>query len=258
MVTGPLDERVRDRIVAETRGNPLALLELPRRLTPAELAGGFGLSDGPRRCRSGSSRASGPACAAAALDAAFASRRRDRAAGGSGVGVAGGRGARHRAGRGCAGRRRGTRRFRRAGALRSSARAFGGKARGSAGGAAARSPGAGRSHRCRHRPRSPRLAPRARDGRARRGRRRRARALGRPSAGARRAGGGGGISRARRRTHARSEAPGTACAPRRKGQAPGRRRTTRRCGCWRSPRQDPWTSSSKRAPSCCTRRSPSR
>ena len=38
-----LDERVRDRIVAETRGNPLALLELPRGLTPTELAGGFGL-----------------------------------------------------------------------------------------------------------------------------------------------------------------------------------------------------------------------
>ena len=41
----PLDARVRDRIVAETRGNPLALLELPRGLTPAELAGGFGLPD---------------------------------------------------------------------------------------------------------------------------------------------------------------------------------------------------------------------
>jgi DNA-binding CsgD family transcriptional regulator len=40
----PVDERVRDRIVAETRGNPLALLELPRGLTAAELAGGFGLS----------------------------------------------------------------------------------------------------------------------------------------------------------------------------------------------------------------------
>jgi DNA-binding CsgD family transcriptional regulator len=38
-----LDERVRERIVAETRGNPLALLELPRGLTSAELAGGFGL-----------------------------------------------------------------------------------------------------------------------------------------------------------------------------------------------------------------------
>src|SRR5215211_1544731 len=40
-LTGPLDAQVRDRIVAETRGNPLALLELPRGLTPAELAGGF-------------------------------------------------------------------------------------------------------------------------------------------------------------------------------------------------------------------------
>lgn len=41
---GPVDERVLDRIVAESRGNPLALLELPRGFTPAELAGGFGLS----------------------------------------------------------------------------------------------------------------------------------------------------------------------------------------------------------------------
>jgi DNA-binding CsgD family transcriptional regulator len=47
VITGPLDERVRDRIVAETRGNPLALLELPRGRTPAELAGGFALADGP-------------------------------------------------------------------------------------------------------------------------------------------------------------------------------------------------------------------
>jgi DNA-binding CsgD family transcriptional regulator len=38
-----LDERVRDRIVAETHGNPLALLELPRGLTARQLAGGFGL-----------------------------------------------------------------------------------------------------------------------------------------------------------------------------------------------------------------------
>ena len=38
-----LDEPVLDRIVAETNGNPLALLELPRGLSPAQLAGGFGL-----------------------------------------------------------------------------------------------------------------------------------------------------------------------------------------------------------------------
>src|SRR4051794_34468887 len=42
---GVLDERVRDRIVAETRGNPLALLELPRTMSAAELAGGFALPD---------------------------------------------------------------------------------------------------------------------------------------------------------------------------------------------------------------------
>jgi DNA-binding CsgD family transcriptional regulator len=40
---GPIDARVRDQLVAEARGNPLALLELPRDLAPAELAGGFGL-----------------------------------------------------------------------------------------------------------------------------------------------------------------------------------------------------------------------
>ena len=44
-IRGRLDERLRDRIVAEARGNPLALLELPRGLTPAEIAGGFGLPE---------------------------------------------------------------------------------------------------------------------------------------------------------------------------------------------------------------------
>jgi len=44
VVAGPLDGRVRDQVVAETRGNPLALLQLPRGRTPAQLAGGFGLA----------------------------------------------------------------------------------------------------------------------------------------------------------------------------------------------------------------------
>src|SRR6202030_4775445 len=39
-VTGPTDPRLRDRIVAESRGNPLALLELPRSWTTAELVEG--------------------------------------------------------------------------------------------------------------------------------------------------------------------------------------------------------------------------
>ena len=51
-VPGRLDDGVRDRIVAETRGNPLALLDLPERMSAAELAGGFkllGANDLPRR-----------------------------------------------------------------------------------------------------------------------------------------------------------------------------------------------------------------
>jgi DNA-binding CsgD family transcriptional regulator len=44
-VPGPVDPQVRRRILDETRGIPLALIELPRALTPAELAGGFGLPD---------------------------------------------------------------------------------------------------------------------------------------------------------------------------------------------------------------------
>ena len=45
VIPGRLDERVRDRLIAETRGNPLALLELPRGMSAAELAGGFALPD---------------------------------------------------------------------------------------------------------------------------------------------------------------------------------------------------------------------
>jgi DNA-binding CsgD family transcriptional regulator len=48
VLTGPLDTRVRDQIIAETHGNPLALLELPRGLTTQQLAGGFGLPGATR------------------------------------------------------------------------------------------------------------------------------------------------------------------------------------------------------------------
>src|SRR5262245_56098779 len=44
VLTAPLDAQVRDRIVAETGGNPLALLELSRGLRLHEFAGGFGPS----------------------------------------------------------------------------------------------------------------------------------------------------------------------------------------------------------------------
>src|SRR5690606_34149548 len=51
-VGAPLDDAVRDRIIAEARGNPLALLELPKSALAAQLAGGFGLPNAlsvPRR-----------------------------------------------------------------------------------------------------------------------------------------------------------------------------------------------------------------
>ena len=48
-LTFRLDDRIRDRIVAETHGNPLALLELSRGLTAEQLAGGFDLLGVPRQ-----------------------------------------------------------------------------------------------------------------------------------------------------------------------------------------------------------------
>ena len=46
LLSAPLDPRVREQIVSETRGIPLAMLEVLRDVTPAELAGGFGLARG--------------------------------------------------------------------------------------------------------------------------------------------------------------------------------------------------------------------
>jgi DNA-binding CsgD family transcriptional regulator len=49
MLRGRLDERVRDRIVTESGGNPLALIEWPQRPTAAGLAGGFAVPNGLAR-----------------------------------------------------------------------------------------------------------------------------------------------------------------------------------------------------------------
>ena len=43
VVPGAIDRRIRDQIIAEARGNPLALKELPRAISPADIAGGFAL-----------------------------------------------------------------------------------------------------------------------------------------------------------------------------------------------------------------------
>ena len=62
-MVGGIDPRVRDRIVAETRGIPLAILEVPRSVSATELAGGFWIS-GKRpsagRSRKASSGGSSP------------------------------------------------------------------------------------------------------------------------------------------------------------------------------------------------------
>ena len=141
VLAGPLDARVRDLIVAETRGNPLALLELPRGLTPAELAGGFGLpgadaARGPDRgqLRPAAGGPAGPDPAAAAGGGGRSVRR-------SVAGVAGGRAAGHPGSGGGAGGGGRAGGVRRPGAVPASAGALGGLpvgvVRGKAGGAPA-------------------------------------------------------------------------------------------------------------------------
>ena len=142
VLTGPLDDRVRDRLVAETCGNPLALLELPRGLTPAEMAGGFGLPDASSlasRIEESFRRrlAPLPPSTRSLLLVASAEPIGDpvpvwRAAGALGVEPA----ARDRSG--------GPGRLRRTGALPPSARAIGGLPGRIAGGAPAHAPRAGR------------------------------------------------------------------------------------------------------------------
>ena len=184
-----LDESVLEQIVAETGGNPLALLELPRGLTPAQLAGGFGLpaalplSTGieqsftrrlarlPRDTR----RLLLLAAAEPVGDLALLWRAAQQ------LGIPE---------TGCA--RRGVGRLvdvGRCGGVPASARAFGGVRCGRAERAARGSPRAGGRNRSAARPGSPRVAPCAGGVRARRRAGRRARAL---------RGAGAGAGRARR------------------------------------------------------------
>src|SRR3984957_12952837 len=135
-----LDEQVWDRIVDETNGNPLALLELPRGLSPTQLAGGFGLAGGAGG--PGPDRAGLPGAArGAARRHAVADAGRGGGAGrGPGAGPAGGRAARDRGfgGGGRFGRR--IARHRCAGAVPASAGAVGGVLGGVGAGAAGGGP----------------------------------------------------------------------------------------------------------------------
>ena len=218
-----LDEHVLERIVAETRGNPLALLELPRGLTPTQLAGGFGLPAAvPLSAsieESFTRRLAGlPDDARRLLLVAAADPVGDPA-----LRVAGGAAARN-PGVGCGNRRSG----RAVGArcpsgLPPSTGSLGCVSGGRAEGASRCPPRPGGSHRSADRPGSPRVAPGAGGIDARRGRRRRARAFRWTGAGARRVGGCRCLPRARRRAYARVHAPRAAPARGRRREARCRR-----------------------------------
>ena len=255
VIRGPLDERVRERIVAETRGNPLALLELPRGLTPAELAGGFGLPTHPPltgRIEDSFRRRleSLPAGPRQLLLVAAAEPAGDRCC--SGARPIGSGSAPERQRRADRGR---PARVRRARAVPASARALGRLPGGSAGGPPARPRGAGGGDRSRGRSRSSCLASRAGGGRARRGRRGGARALRGPGAAPRRRRRRGRVPGAGDRADARAGAPGPARSGRGADQARCGRAGCRPRTAGAPRRRDRWTSSIAPVSTCCAPRS---
>ena len=218
-----LDESVLERIVAETGGNPLALLELPRGLTPGQLAGGFGLpaalplSSGieqsftrrlarlPRDAR----RLLLLAAAEPVGDPALLWRAAQQ------LGIPETAAHARRVGRLADGGR--------CGGVPSSARALGGVRGGRAERAARGSPRAGGRDRSADRPGSPRVASGAGGVRARRRGGRRARALGGAGAGARRLRRCCRLPRARGHADTRPRPPCAARAGRGSDEVPGGR-----------------------------------
>ena len=166
-ISGPLDARVQNRILAEARGNPLALLELPNELSPAELAGGFGLPGGlplPGRIEESFLRRAQQLPAATQRLLLVAAAEPTGEPLGSAAGKRPGPWVSRprqpaRAGRWPA-------RSRRASHLPPLAAAVGDLPRRGGGRTSERASGAVRGHRCRDRSRPPGLAPRPRDARA--------------------------------------------------------------------------------------------
>ena len=223
-VPGRLDDRVRDRIIAETGGNPLALVELSQRMSPAERAGGFAppaAGDLPSQLRGASTCGASPdlpeatqrlmllAAAEPLGDATLLWRAAERLSTDAGA-LAPASGSR------AAGDRRPR-------SLPPPAGALGGVPSRVARRTTARARRAGGGERSRARRRPPRLAPRTRRRRTRRSRGRRPRALRRTSAEPRRPRGRSGAPRAGDRADPRPDAPGGARAGRGGGELPGRR-----------------------------------
>ena len=230
-IPGPIDERVRDRILAETRGNPLALLELPQDLSYAELAGGFGLPDAQQlthRIEDTFQRRLAPlpsdtrrlllvAAVEPAGDAALVRRAAQRL----GIAVD-------------ASIRRSSPAWSvpRADHLPASAGALGDPSRGDAGGTLGGAPRAGRGHRSGARRRPPRLAPRPRGEWPRRRRRRGTGTVRRPRPGPRRPGRGRRLPRTLRTADASIRRSGPPGRWRRRRPRAGPGRSMRRWTCW--------------------------
>ena len=236
-LTGPLDTRVRDQILAETHGNPLALLELPRGLTPQQLAGGFGLPGAMRLC--------------GGVEESFRrrfdvlpveTRRLLLIAAAEPVGdqalvwrAAAKLGVKRRSGG--AGDRGGPGRVRHAGSFSASSRAVDGLRVGVGAGAAEGACGSCSGHRSAAGPRSTRLASGPCRAWAGRGSRRGAGAIGGQGASAWRRGSGCGIPRARDHVDTRPDAANRAGVGRGVGQLAGRRV---RCGAAPAVRRGGW------------------
>lgn len=184
VISRPLDEQVRERFIAETGGNPLALLELPQGLTPADLDGGFDVMAAPgllgRLEDSFRRRLEAlPQAARQLLLVARPSRPATQCWYGGRPVCSGGMEAAVPA------EAEGLLTIGQRGDLPASAGAVGGVPGGVPGGTAGRAPGAGRCHRRAGRPGPPGLAPRPGGGGARCGNCRRVGTLSRPGAGAR-------------------------------------------------------------------------
>ena len=250
-VPGRLDDRIRDRIIAETRGNPLALVELSQRMSPSERAGGFPPARGERSSESARGAVRAASRRIARGDAATDPAGGSGAARGRRAAVAGGRTALHRPGRACSrdgSRAAGDRRPR---PVSPPAGALGGVPSRVTRRTTARARRAGGGERSRARRRQPRVAPGARGRRAGRSRGRRPRALRRARAEPRRARRRSGVPRASDRAdpRPRRSRPSARWPPRRRASRPASSR--RRSGSWPRRKAARSTASSAREPRFC-------